>query len=113
MQQEPCVLQKYLKASNYFINRILNTVFLPYKLTQVRHKRNYWAFRETHHSHTRARIHTHTHLIESTEIDQMETSVYITEFFNVSRKHGGIINFKKSQFIEKNVEQCLKRNCKY
>ena len=106
MQQEPCVLQKYLKASNYFINRILNTVFLPYKLTQVRHKRNYWAFRETHHSHTHTHTytHTHTHIIERSEIDQLKTNVYITEFFNVSRNHGGIINLKKSQFIEKNVE---------
>ena len=106
MRQEPCVLQKYLKASNYFINRILNTVFLPYKLTQVRHKRNYWAFRETHHSHTHTHTytHTHTHIIERSEIDQLKTNVYITEFFNVSRNHGGIINLKKSQFIEKNVE---------
>lgn len=38
MRQLLCMLLKYLKASNYFINRSLNTVFLPHRLTQVRHE---------------------------------------------------------------------------
>ena len=57
MQQVLCVLWKYLKASNNFINRILNTVFLPYKLTQVRQKKLLDLQGNTSHTH----IHTHTH----------------------------------------------------